>query len=490
MLRKSYVCWLFLACLFLSIKANAQDNHYAWTQFGSHNSILNNASLSLFEDESAVIINPATLSLAKQSSFNFNANAFGFTNSRFTNAIGDGFTLKSSQIAILPSTASGVIKPKSEEKTWVLGYALFTSNEDDLNFSNIVEKNLNIIDDTESPGDEYYRAQNNIINHIDELSFVAGIGWDLGTNSSLGVSQSFSYRNQNYTEVFSSYVSADPPNMSGFDHTGANYTYITRLYNVMTYTKVGFTTKIKDWSLGLVITSPTWNIFGTGSIIADFSLINYRASDDLNTPRKNYVGSGEYDKLRSVYKYPFNIAFGISRAFGKVRMYGSLFWHTQLNPYSILDPGDAPFIQPPSEASNALTSQLLSSYGENREIFNGSIAADWTVKPDYHLFFSFRTDFYYGVTDPDQNGFDLAFKYWDYYHFTFGSQRTIGKSDWVIGLRYSYGKRNDYPQPISLNDPTQGDYLNDNSATGSVITNGIQLMLSYTINFGDFGLDQ
>jgi hypothetical protein len=59
----------------------------------------------------------------------------------------------------------------------------------------------------------------------------------------------------------------------------------------------------------------------------------------------------------------------------------------------------------------------------------------------------------------------------------------------VVGLRYSYGKRDDYPQPISLNDPTQNDYLNDNAATGKVITNGIQLMLSYTLNFGDLGFN-
>lgn len=481
---------MFLAFALLPLNNNAQDNHYTWTQFGSHNSILNNASLSRFEDESAVIINPATLSLANQSSFNFNANALGFTNSQFKNEAGEGFTIKSSDLSLLPSTISGVIKPKNQDKTWVLGYALFTSNKDRLNFSNTVEKRLNIIDDKESPGDETYKAQNNILNTTDELTFVAGIGWNLGSNISLGVSQNIIYREQDHAEILSSYALADPPAASGFDLAGGNYSYLASYYKFMTNTKFGLTTKIKDWNLGFVFTSPTIGLLGNGSIIADFSLTNIRIGSDPDTPRKNLVASGDYRKLSTRFKYPMNAAFGVSHAFGKIRLYGSLFWHNYLKTYTILDPGNAPFIQPTSEKNNSYTSQLLNAWGKSKTIYNGSIAADWAIKSDYHIFFSFRTDFHYAENDPQQGGFDLVFKQWDYYHFTIGTQRSINASDLVIGIRYSYGRESDFPQPISLNDPTQDDYFDNYASIGTLTSHGIQLMLSYTFTFGDFGLDK
>lgn len=108
---------LITGCLWIALNMNAQDNHYAWMQFGSRNSILNSANLSRFEDQSAVIVNPATLSEATQSSFNFSTNAVGFNSINFKNGLGEGFTIKNSSLTILPSLAAGVIKPKKVIRT-------------------------------------------------------------------------------------------------------------------------------------------------------------------------------------------------------------------------------------------------------------------------------------------------------------------------------------------------------------------------------------
>ena len=121
---------IIIISLMVVSPVEAQDNHYAWMQFGSRNGILNNANLSQFEDQSAVIVNPATLSEATQSSFNFSTNAVGFNNIKFENGLGEGFTIKNSSLTILPSLAAGVIKPKKSEKNLVIGYALHTNNTD------------------------------------------------------------------------------------------------------------------------------------------------------------------------------------------------------------------------------------------------------------------------------------------------------------------------------------------------------------------------
>ena len=476
----------FITITFLLVSpVEAQDNHYAWMQFGSRNGILNNANLSQFEDQSAVIVNPATLSEATQSSFNFSTNAVGFNNIKFENGLGEGFTIKNSSLTILPSLAAGVIKPKKSEKNLVIGYALHTNNTDLLNFSDRVETKINLINETESPGEENYLAQYNITTNLDEIAIIGGIGWNLTPNLSVGISQNFLYRTQEYAQKFSAYAIPDKGSGASVDLTGTNYDYYTRYSKLITYTKIGLHTKLKEWDLGLAISTPTLGIMGTGYILADLSLSNIRLDEDLNVPRKNYLANGEFDKIKAQYKYPVNAAFGISRPFGKVRMYGSVSWFGKIKTYNILDPGDAAFLQPPSDENVLYTNKVLRLWSTNQTVINWSVAADWTIRDDYHLLFSFRTDEYFSDFIPEQDGFNPAIKQWDNYHFTIGTQRNFGWSEWIVGLRYNYAKRNDYPQPISFSDPSEDNFFRGETATGTIKSTGFQLMLSYTFTFGN-----
>ena len=215
------ISFTIIVCLFVS-PAYAQDNHYAWMQFGSRNGILNNANLSQFEDQSAVIVNPATLSEATQSSFNFSTNAVGFNNIKFENGLGQGFTVKNSNLTILPSLAAGVIKLRKSEKDLVIGYALHTNNTDLLNFSDRVETKIDLINETESPGEENYLAQYNITTNLDEIAIIGGIGWNLTPNLSLGISQNFLYRTQEYAQKFSAYAIPDKGSGASVDLIGNN----------------------------------------------------------------------------------------------------------------------------------------------------------------------------------------------------------------------------------------------------------------------------
>lgn len=480
---------LIAASLVTSLGCLAQDNHYAWMQFGSRNSILNNANLSRFEDQSAVIINPATLSAATQSSFNFSTNAVGFNSIKFKNGLGQGFTVKNSSLTILPSLAAGVIKPKKSNSDLVIGYALYTSNTDLLNFSDRVESRLDLINETESPGDENYLAQYNITTNLDEINIVGGAGWNITPGLSLGLSQNFIYRSQEYAQKFSAYAIPDPGTGATVDLTGTNYDYYTRYSRLITYTRIGLNAKVNKWDLGLTFSTPTLGILGTGYILADLSLSNIRLDEDLNQPRRNFLANGEFDKIKATYKYPVNAALGISRVFGKVRMYGGLSWFGNIDAYNILDPGDAAFLQPPSDQNVLYTSKALSLWSKNRTVINWSIAADWMIRNDYHLLFSLRSDQHHSDFETDQDGFNAAIKLWDNYHFTLGTQRKFGWSEWVVGLRYNHAKRSDYPQPISFTDPSEDNFFRGDLDTGTITSSGLQLMLSYTFTFGNTAKD-
>ncbi len=466
-------------------RAGAQDNHYAWMQFGSRNSILNNASVCRFEDQSAVIMNPATLSAAQASSFNFNTNAVGINFIKFTNGLGQGFTIRSSNLNILPSMASGVIKPKRAESDIVIGYAIYATNNDRLNFSDRAEARYDLIPEAESAGDENYIAQFNIINILDEMTVTAGLGWTLADNLALGISQNFIYRSQEFSRKYSAYAIPSTSTGASVDLVGVNQDYYARYYRILTYTKIGLTATLSNWDIGLTVTTPTLGIMGTGYVLADYGLDNVRIEDDPASPRKSYLANGEFDKLKAKYAYPVNLALGVSRAFGNVRLYGSLFWYAPLQRYNILDPDEsAGFVQPPGGGNPAAPEEFLNLWSQNRSVVNGSVSADWSVRPDFHVLASFRSDARFGVLDPEAFGRNPAIKQWDNYHFTGGVQKEFGWSEVVVGFRYTRGFRDDYPQPISFEDPTEDNLFLGERGTGTMIANGLQLLLSYTFTFG------
>ncbi|HSF46476.1 MAG TPA: hypothetical protein VLA58_10720 [Chitinophagaceae bacterium] len=473
-----------LVSLVAYASVHAQDNHYSWMQYGSRNSILYNAGLSRFEDQSAVIMNPATLAEALQSSFNFNTNVISFNRIRFEDGLGKGFAVKNDNLNVLPSMASGVMKPKDPSKKWTLGYALYHSNTDKLDFSDRSERREDLLPEAEGPGEENYLAQYNLENKIDEFTGVIGMGWKLGEHWAIGVSQSFTYRYQDYREAFGAYVITDPVLNAPVDLVGSNQDYTIKYNTLFTSTKMGFTYKGKKWDLGLTVSSPTLRIMGSGKILADYSLTNVRIGADLTIPRTNFLANGQIEDIKAKYKYPISVSLGASRVIGNLRLYGGVQWYGAIKEYTVLDPGDAAFIQPPSANNVLYTSQLLRSWSSNKSLINGSIAIDWALKPANHLLFSFRTDNHYASFNPDVEGNNLAVKQWNNYHLTIGNQREFKTSVWLVGFRFNYGVNNAFPQPVSFNDPSEGNFLQGNRNTGRIKSTGIQLMLSYTFKFG------
>ncbi len=119
----------------------------------------------------------------------------------------------------------------------------------------------------------------------------------------------------------------------------------------------------------------------------------------------------------------------------------------------------------------------------NRTVINWSAGADWKYKDAKHLLFSFHTDKQFANIDPNEPGHNLTVKNWDNYHIGVGTQQTFGSSDWVIGLRYSFAKKDDARQPYSFDDPTEGNFLQGERKTGTLVATSIQLMLSYAFRF-------
>jgi hypothetical protein len=477
-------CLLLLTTLVGLSAVQAQDNHYAWMQYGSRNSLLYNAGLSRFEDQSAVIMNPATLSQAASSSFNFNTNAFGFNYINFENGLGQGFDLTNGNISVLPSMASGVLKPKKNERDWVLGYALYHSATDALNFTDRTEQKIDLLPESESPGSENYLSQYQLNYDLDEVSMVAGVGWNVSDKIALGFSQTFVYRGHEMADNFTANVIPDLNTGAAVDLVSTDYDIFFKYWKIMTYSKLGLQARSGKWDFGITLTTPSIGIMGNGEMNADVRLVNVNLDQNDATPRRDYLANGRFEKLKIKYKTPWALAMGATRRFGNVRMYGGLNLFTAIDEYKIMDPGETAFIQPPSNDNVLATSQLLAVWEARRTVLNGSIAVDWIVREGYHLLFSLRSDQHYNSRTREDAGINLPKKNWDNYHLTVGTQKDFKSSEWVIGLRWNYGRNKAFPQPFSFEDPAEGNFFQGDRGTGTLTSTGIQLLLSYTFKFG------
>jgi hypothetical protein len=465
----------------LSFHALAQDNHYEFLRMGSRNSILSNAGISRFEDQSAVIINPATLSFANNSSFTFNTTAVGTSTIKFNNGLGQGFDIRYGNLTVLPNMAAGVIKPKSKDRDWVLGYGIYHRMNDKLRFADRTNYAVNVINDTESPGNESYLAQYNLAHDLDEVTAVLGMGWNLNEHFAFGISQYFTYRSEEYDVRFA--ASALPFANSGATMSGITLSrdFHTSYFKVMAQTKLGIAWNLAKWDIGISAMLPSLGIMGKGDIYAKAQLTNARAKP--TDPRRDYYANGYIEEQKSRYKYPLALSFGVSRPLGNVRMYGAVNYYNAVRNYNIMDPGTVDFIQPANDSNVLYSSNAMRVAAGNQQVINGSLGADWEFKANKHMLFSVHTDKHFSNIDTSFGGNYLTVKNWDYVHVGMGISQSIGRSDWVIGLRYSFGGKDDALQPYSFDDPSEGNYLQGDRQRGKLTATSFQLMISYAFRF-------
>ncbi len=472
---------LFILSFLWSLNITAQDNHYEYLKLGSRNSILANAGIARFEDQSAVIINPATLSYATGSSFSFNTTAVGFSNINFKNGLGQGYDIKYGNLNIIPNMAAGVLKPKKNEKDWVLGYGIYHRLNDKLRFTDRQQTSMDVLDNSVSPGLETYIAQYNLGHEIDEVSGIVGFGWNLTKRVAIGLSQSFTYHSEEYSESFT--ASAIPAIGQGatIDVVTGSTDFYTRYYKIFTQTKIGLAATVGKWDIGVVTVLPSLGIMGQGEVMSEASLTNIQLPGKA---RGSYYANGRAEKIKSKYQYAMSAGLGISRPIGNVRIYFGANWYGGLDPYTVLDPGNVGFVQPSTDSNVLYTDKYLRVYAQSKNVFNGSVGADWTYNENKHLLVSFHSDGHFAEASDSEPGKQLSVKRWDNYHIAVGTQQSFLSSDWMIGFRYSFAKLENARQPFSFDDPTEENYLRGERTTGTLKATSFQLLLSYSFKFG------
>jgi len=474
---------LALLVIICSSKLIAQDNQYEVLQLGARNAILSGTSVSKYQDGTAVYQNPATLTQATSNMISFNTAAMSSENIKFKNAVGKEYTLKSSATSFLPSLIGGDWKPRNRETDWVIGYAIYHRNRDKFRFTNRVEESKNVINDVESPGEEDYIAQYTIQSEYDETAGVIGIGKKLDEKWSVGASFNGIYRNQEYREVFTASVIPRLENNPTIDVVSSSSDISVYYNKAMAQLKFGVAYQDKGWNLGLTLMTPSIGVYGSGEIIADINLTNIKLQND--STRKNYLASTRLEKLKSTYKYPLSIAFGITKQFPRVQYSICGTWYSAIDKYTILDPGDAVFIRPSTDDNVLVTKNFLQVWSVNRNVINVSASLDYTFRDNLHFLFGYALDQQFNKEMPNEPGFQLAKKTWDLHHFNAGVMLIRPKANWIIGVQTAFSKNDEYKIKRSLNNPSEDNLLQGGLSIGTAQSVLTGLIISYSFKFGN-----
>ncbi|HRI59441.1 MAG TPA: hypothetical protein PK228_06950 [Saprospiraceae bacterium] len=462
----------------------AQDNHYESDQLGSQNAILCGASISRWVDQTAVINNAATMIFAKEAGITLNTATARIDNILFLNGLGDHFDLRSNSTLVFPGLIAWEIPSLKRVDQRTVGFSIYGRMHDRLRFTNRAVFDANVIDDAESPGEEVYTGLYALDSDVDEAVGTLGWGERLSDEWAIGFTTQVIFRNHKYSESFSATVVPNPDSAMDMDAVRGE-TNTSLLYNAtLLQFKASVAWQKDDWSAGLIVTAPTIRIWSAGDMLAEINLINMRVHPDK--PRNSYFANTYLSKSKPRYKYPFSIDGGVSRNLNKVQFSVAASLYASLARYTIFDPDEETYLQPPGGDNVIYSPRLFEVWGINRSIVNFSTSATWTLSDMASLLFGFRTDQHFSEIPPAEEnvpGFQLSKKIWNRYHFNGGAEIRWRRSFWILGVQYSRGRADNYPTPFSYSGATEGNFLQGEPGYGTISQNGVSFLLSFFIQF-------
>jgi len=474
---------LIVASLLLfTLCAKAQNGHYWFPDYGPGGFLTPGAVIANNRDSGVLFYNPALLANVLENSASVSGNVYQYGAIDIKNGIGAGLDLKSVNTSIVPLMAANVLHLKLK-KPFTIGYALI--NTPMLNYLVTQRKDakFNVLNDSYSPGPEYFLGQYTAQNSINETSLILSAGYKVSSRLSLGLTAEGQIHKQTYSETYSARAlintatdTLDPPIVNSQEYYLLTYTH----YGVRF--KGGLAYDITDRQhIGLLVSSPLLHLGGTATLTSDNVINNLQIDSAYNL---YLLASTRQTGLKPKWKLPLSIALGYTYEYDKGEIYVSAETFLKVKDYNVITPQNSYFIRPDT-ANNSATSALLKMEDARKAITNVSVGITYRIKPTVTAYFSMRTDFNYidNALLKDQESYTSNTADWNEYHWQLGANFKKRKFNLRVGILITYGATNKYLQPVNFDDPNESNYLlGDPHAThASQFSAG--LMLAYIHNF-------
>jgi hypothetical protein len=464
-------CWVSVA---------AQDANY-WSAAYNPAGFLTAGSAVAFTGDSGVLyFNPALLAYNTKNSATISGSVYQFNSLKVKNGVGDGLSLKSSNVSVIPVMASAILSIKGK-KRFTVGYALIHNPVIAYQSTQQLDKRLNVLSDTYSPGAENFLAQYSAQNTIDETSGILSTGFDLAPHFAFGLSAEALYREQHIEENYSARALINGNSVSGLPPlSNVETRYLITHYNVGIKFRAGFAYDNAHHHAGLTITSPLAKIKSSGQLLSDNVVTDLRltATDTLN-----FLASTRQTGLKEKYKMPVSFAGGYAYNAGWGQLYFSAEYFFSLKEYNIIKPRDAQFIRT-NDDSSFNSSGDLKFKDARKSILNVGAGASFLLKPDVTAFLSFRTDFCYSDSSryADTDGYTANASFYDIYHLQMGGNIKKRKFNLRAGLLLDYGSSGKYPQSINMTNANEANILSGDLHRVRATYFSVGLMFAYIHN--------
>ena len=413
-MKKYYAICLFVFS-FLFSTVNAQENNYWNIQYGTRSTLLGGAVIGSVSDLSATFYNPGAIALFPDAKFILSAQVYQLDNYTIKDGAAEGKDLEYSSIVPSPNFVAIDLNFDflGEDR---LALSILTRQNLDLEFSTRIIDSLEVIES--SPGKESFAGGIDYEKKFNDVWGGITYSTKLGKSVGLGITGYVAFRSHKVSTITILQALQSNGDIASYSNI-INY----RFNNCKTLVKAGIGLNLDPLTLGLTVTSPSLNIFGTGSVGTHLFI----SGIDSNTFNSNYQ-----EDVKSKYNSSWAAGLGGAYNFGKIKLHFSGEWYDAISKFDVL--GTEPYVS--QSSGETLTNNLTH---EAKSVINYGVGLDYFATDSLIFSFSVASDFSAYVENTTTNL--ASFSAWDLIHIAAGSTFSIWKSEVTVGVVYSFGSQ-------------------------------------------------
>jgi hypothetical protein len=422
----------FLAVVVLTLlpplqSSRGQDTQYWNIQYGTRSTLLGGAVIGSVSDLSATYYNPGALGLSKISGLILSTGVYQGNSLKLEGTGIEKRQISSFGFDVAPSLVAGRF-PADSGAADRLSYSLLTRQRANLKLQWRFVGTKEDIPGVAGSGAISQEAS--ILQDMSEMW--AGLSWSrpLGKVVGLGVTTYFALRSQEKGMNLSAYALTDSSGVTGLKYE-TNYDF----YNVRVLWKAGLALDLTPLSLGLTLTTPSVNLFGSGATYINMQSNGVDTNGD-GVPDPFFVAAYQ-EELSALYQSSWALGIGASYQLEKFRFDVSAEWYAAVPGFNVLEP--EPFT---GQSTGTQTQNTFSAALD--PVLNFGLGVEYTSGEGTAWYASVITDNSGLAVGSTAN---FAISPIDYINVTGGGIFNVGASKITLGLGYTFGNH-----PISLND--------------------------------------
>ena len=406
---------LNLIIIIIQVSLTAQENNYWNIQYGTRSTLLGGAVIGSVSDLSATFYNPGAIALFPDVKFILSAQVYQMDNFTIKDGAAEGKDLDYSSIVPSPNFVAFDLNFDflGDDR---LAFSILTRQNSNLEFSARVIDSLEVIES--SPGKESFAGGINTEKEFNDVWGGITYSTKLSETIGIGITGYISYRSHKATSLSILQALQSNGEIASYSNIN-NY----RFNNCRTLLKAGVGLNLNPLTIGLTVTSPSLNIFGSGSAGTHLFI----SGIDSSRFDSNYQ-----EDIKSKFNSSWAAGLGGAYNFGNVKLHLSAEWYDAINKYDVLD--TEPYV---SQSSGKTLTNDLSH--EAKSVINFGFGLDYFATDSLIFSLSVTSDFSAYVENTATN---LAtYSAWDLIHVAGGSTFSIWKTEVTIGAVYSFGSQ-------------------------------------------------